>query len=336
MIDLTTSYLGMELKSPLVASASPLTEDIDNIIRIEEAGASAIVMHSLFEEQITLESHELDRHLSQGDESFPEALTYFPEMRTYNLGPQGYLEHLARARAAVRDPIIGSLNGVSTGTWTNWVDYAQKIEDAGAHALELNIYFIPTDPQRTGEQVERLYLDLVAAVKRRLSIPLAVKISPYFSSLIYMAHRLEQAGADALVIFNRFYQPDFDLEKLVVVPSLTLSRPHELLLRLHWAAILFPNITADLGITGGVHTALEVLKAMMAGARVAMMTSALLQKGIGHLSTVHKELVSWMSENDYQSIRQMQGSMSHRSVAEPAAFERANYMRVLSSYRPNG
>jgi dihydroorotate dehydrogenase (fumarate) len=332
MIDLTTTYLGLPLRSPLVVSASPLTEDIENIKRMEQAGAAAVVMHSLFEEQITLESRELDCHLSQGAESFPEALTYFPEMAGYNLDPELYTEHVRRAKEAVRIPIIGSLNGVSTGTWTNWVDYARKIEDAGADALELNIYFIPTDPEMTGEQVEQMYLDLVRSVKSRLRIPLAVKIGPYFSSMIHAAIRFAQAGADGLVLFNRFYQPDFDLERLAVVPHLTLSNPHDLLLRLHWVAILFPHIKSDLAITGGVHDALDVLKAMMAGARVAMMTSALLRHGINHLAKVEGDLVSWMEEHEYNSIREMQGSMSHWAVAEPAAFERANYLRVLSSY----
>ena len=332
MIDLTTTYLGLKLKNPLVVSASPLTEDIDNIRRMEDAGAAAVVMHSLFEEQITLERHELDCHLSQGAESFAESLTYFPEMRVYNFGPEGYLKHIRRAKDAVRIPIIGSLNGVSRGTWTNWIDYAHKIEEAGADALELNIYFIPTDPQVTGEQVELRYCDLVRAVKSNLRIPLAVKIGPYFSSMIRMALQLEQAGADALVLFNRFYQPDFDLEHLNVVPQLALSNPYEVLLRLHWAAILFPHLKADLAVTGGVHSGLDVLKAMMAGARVAMMTSALLRNGINHLAQVQAELTAWMEQHEYESVREMQGSMSHRAVAEPAAFERGNYLRVLSSF----
>ena len=332
MSDLTTTYLGIKLKNPLVVSASPLTEDIDNIRRMEDAGAAAVVMHSLFEEQITLERHELDCHLSQGAESFAESLTYFPEMRVYNLGPEGYVKHIRRVKDAVRIPIIGSLNGVSRGTWTNWIDYAHKIEEAGADALELNIYFIPTDPQVTGEQVELRYCDLVRAVKSNLRIPLAVKIGPYFSSMIRMALQLEQAGADALVLFNRFYQPDFDLEHLKVVPQLALSNPYEVLLRLHWAAILFPHLKADLAVTGGVHSGLDVLKAMMAGARVAMMTSALLRNGINHLAQVQAELTAWMEQHEYESVREMQGSMSHRAVAEPAAFERGNYLRVLSSF----
>jgi dihydroorotate dehydrogenase (fumarate) len=332
MIDLTTTYLGLKLRNPLVASASPLTESMDNIKALDEAGAGAIVMHSLFEEQITLESQELDCHLSQGAESYSESLTYFPDMGNYNLGPEGYVAHLRRAKAAVQIPVIGSLNGVSTGTWSNWIDYARKIEDTGADALELNIYFIPTDPQMTGQQIEAMYLELVEAVRKRVHIPLAVKVGPYFSSMMHMGRRFEAAGADALVLFNRFYQPDFDLERLAVVPHLTLSNPSELLLRLHWAAILYPHVTLDLAITGGVHGAVDVLKAMMAGARVAMMTSALLRNGISHLTKVRADLVEWMEKHEYQSIGEMQGSMSHKSVAEPAALERANYLRVLSSY----
>jgi len=292
-----------------------------------------VVMHSLFEEQITIEGNELDCHLSQGAESYAESLSYFPEMRSYNLGPEGYLKHLRRAKDSVKIPVIGSLNGVSTGTWTNWIAYARKIQDAGADALELNVYFIPTDPEMTSQRVEDLYCHLVESVKRNLRIPLAVKINPFFSSMIYMARRLENAGADSLVLFNRFYQPDFDLEHLTVIPHLNLSNSQELLLRLHWVAILFPQIKADLAITGGVHLANDVLKAMMAGARVAMMTSALLKHGICHLSGVLEDLIHWMKQHEYNSIQQMQGSMSLGSVAEPAAFERANYLRVLSSYR---
>jgi dihydroorotate dehydrogenase (fumarate) len=333
MIDLSTRYLGLELRNPIVVSASPLTEDIENIKRMEEAGAAAVVMHSLFEEQITLESNELDCHLCRGAESYAESLNYFPEMDSYNLGPEGYLEHLHRAKEAVKIPIIGSLNGVSTGTWTNWIDYARKIQDAGADALELNIYFIPTDPEMTGDHVEQLYCRLVQSVKRNLRIPLAVKIGPFFSSMMHMARQLEYAGADSLVLFNRFYQPDFDLEHLAVKPQLNLSTPYELRLRLHWVAILFPRLKIDLAITGGVHQAQDVLKAMMAGARVAMMTSALLKNGINHLSSVLRDLSEWLTEHEYKSIRQMQGSMSQWAVAEPSAFERGNYMRVLSSYR---
>jgi dihydroorotate dehydrogenase (fumarate) len=333
MIDLTTKYLGLELKNPLVVSASPLTEDINNIALMEQAGAAAVVMHSLFEEQITIESNELDCHLHQGAESYAESLSYFPEMASYNLGPEAYLAHIRKAKAAVKIPLIGSLNGVSTGTWTNWIDYARKIQDAGADALELNIHFLSTDPKMTSADVEALYVGLVHSVRNSLRIPLAVKIGPWFSSMSNLARQLERAGANALVIFNRFYQPDFDIEESAVVPRLSLSSPQELLLRLHWAAILFPRINADIAITGGVHGGTDVLKAMMAGARVAMMTSALLKNGIGHLKVVLNELVQWMTEHEHNSIREMQGSMSQRSVAEPAAFERGNYLRVLSSFR---
>ena len=329
MIDLTTKYMGMTLKNPLVVSASPLSQDLGNIRRMEDAGASAVVLPSLFEEQILVESNTLDRFLSQGTESFAESLTYMPNMPGYNLGPDDYLEHLRRAKQAVSVPVIGSLNGTSTG---GWVGYAKKIEEAGADALELNIYFIPTDAEMNGGQVEQMYVSLVAQVKASIRIPVAVKIGAYFSSLPHTASRLDQAGANALVLFNRFYQPDFDLENLEVVPNLILSTPHELLLRLNWVAVLFGKLKADMAVTGGVHSGLDVLKSMMAGASVAMMTSALLRNGIGHLATVRTELLHWMEEHEYESIHQMQGSMSQRSVADPSAFQRANYVKVLSSY----
>jgi dihydroorotate dehydrogenase (fumarate) len=329
MPDLSTTYLGLTLRSPLVVSAGPLCERVDNIRRMEDAGAGAVVLHSLFEEQITLESHELDRYLSDGTDSFAESLTYFPDMQGYKLGPDGYLEHIRRAKAAVDIPVIGSLNGVSTG---GWISYARGIEEAGADALELNVYYIPTDPQMAGARVEELCANLVRDVKRSLRIPVAVKIGHFWSAMANLAARLDQAGANALVLFNRFYLPDFDLENLEVVPHLTLSSSYELLLRLHWVAILHGHVRADLAVTGGVHTVEDALKAMMAGARVAMMTSALLKHGIEHLTTLSGQLVEWMEAHEYESIRQMQGSMSYQSVREPAAFERANYMKVLSSY----
>lgn len=329
MIDLTTKYLDMKLKNPLVVSASPLSEDLGNLRRMEDSGAAAIVMPSLFEEQIHVESNTLDHFLHQGTESFAESLTYFPDLTGYNMGPEGYLEQLRLAKRAVSIPVIGSLNGSSTG---GWLDYAKKIQDAGADALELNIYLISTDPATSGEHVEQLYVDLLSKVKASLRIPVAVKIGAYFSSLPHTAQRLAEAGASGLVLFNRFYQPDFDLENLEVVPNLILSTPHELLLRLTWVAVLFGKIHADLAITGGVHTGVDVVKSMMAGARVAMMTSALYKHGIGHLATVRSELLKWMEEHEYESIQQMQGSMSQRSVADPSAFQRANYVKVLSSY----
>lgn len=329
MTDLATTYLGLCLKNPLVVSASPLCEEISNIRQMEDSGAAAVVLHSLFEEQIELESHELDRHLSSGAESYAESLTYFPDMTRYNFGPDGYLEHIRRAKGAVEIPIIASLNGISPG---GWIRYAKNIEEAGAAGLELNIYYLPTDPEMTSAQVEQMYCDLVTQVKSSVRFPVAVKLSPTFSALANMARRLDQAGADALVLFNRFYQPDFDLENLEVVPHLVLSGSSELNLRLHWVAILSSHLRADLAVTGGVHTAQDVLKAMMAGARVVMMTSALLKNGIGHLNRVHADLLAWMEEHQYESVRQMQGSMAWRSVANPDVFERANYMRVLSSY----
>jgi dihydroorotate dehydrogenase (fumarate) len=329
MADLTTTYLGMQLKNPLVASASPLSEDLGNLRKMEDAGAAAVVFHSLFEEQINLESHELDRFLGAGTESFPESLTYLPELNWYNRGPDGYLEHLYRVKRAVQLPVIASLNGASAGGWTK---YARKMEQAGADALELNIYFVAANPEMTSTEVERTYCELVREVTSSVKIPVAVKVSPYFTAMANMAGRLEHAGAKALVLFNRFYQPDFDLEKLEVEPRLSLSNPYELLLRLHWVAILYDHVNADLAVTGGVHSAEDVLKAMMAGARVAMMTSALLKHGIEHVAHVLGDLGGWMEEHEYESIRQMQGSMSMRSVANPSAFERANYMRVLSDY----
>ena len=329
MSDLSTSYLGLTLASPLVASAGPLSESVDNIRAMEDAGAAAVVLHSLFEEQLDVESTHLDRYLTHGAESYAEALDYFPDLTGYNLGPDGYLEHVRRAKEAVGIPIIGSLNGVSTG---GWIEFAKKIEQAGADALELNVYYIPTDPALTGTRVEQMYVDLVRDVKRSVSIPVAVKLGHAFTALANVAHQLDVVGADGLVLFNRFYLPDFDLEQLEVTPRLTLSSPHEVLVRLHWVAILYGHVRADLAVTGGVHGSAQVVKAMMAGARVAMMTSALLQNGIAHLARVRADVLEWMEAHEYASIAQMQGSMSYRSVAEPAAFERANYMKLLSSY----
>jgi len=329
MTDLSTSYLGLTLKNPLVVSPSPLCEDLGAIRKMEEAGASAVVLHSLFEEQLTLDSQDLDRFLASGTESFAEALSYFPDMGQFKLGPEAYLEHIRKAKAAVQIPIIGSLNGISTG---GWIDFAKKIEQAGADALELNVYYIPTDAEMSAAQVEKMYADLVHDVRASIRIPVAVKLGPYFSSMASMAHRLEQAGTNGLVLFNRFYQPDFDLEKLEVVPNLNLSRSTDLRLRLTWVGILYGKIKADMAITGGVHTAEDVIKSMMAGAKVAMMTSALLKQGIDHLKTVCADVVRWMEAHEYASIQQMQGSMSQKAVAQPTAFVRANYMKVLRSY----
>ncbi len=328
-MDLSTKYLGLNLKNPLVVSATPLTEDIGNIKKMEDAGAAAVVMHSLFEEQIALESMELDRHLSSGAESYAESLSYFPDLASYKIGPEAYLEQIGKAKAAVKIPVIASLNGTSSGGWTR---YAKKMEEAGADALELNIYTIPTSLDVSGQQVEDAHVKLVREVKASVGIPVAVKLGPYFTAMANVAQRMEQAGANGLVLFNRFYQPDFDLEALEIVPSLQLSNSYELLTRLHWVAILSGRVKTDLAVTGGVHTSYDVLKAMMAGAQVVEMASAVLKKGIDYLKTVQSELVTWMEEHEYESIKQMQGSMSQRSVADPNSFLRANYLKVLSSY----
>jgi dihydroorotate dehydrogenase (fumarate) len=328
-IDLSTTYLGLKLKNPLVASSSPMCEDVGNVRRMEDAGAAAVVLHSLFEEQIDIDNDELDRFLTESADTSAESLSHFPEMTGHVTGPDAYLKHIVKCKQAVRIPIVASLNGTSTG---GWLGYAKQMEQAGADALELNIYNIPVDPNRTGEQVEQQYIDLVKAVKAEVKIPVAVKLGPYFSSMANMAKKLDAAGANGMVLFNRFYQPDYNLETLEVVPNLILSNSHELFLRLHWIAVIYGTVKADLALTGGVHTAADVVKSMMAGARIAMMTSALLKRGITYLDTLCTELLIWMGEHEYDSIKQMQGSMSRNAVPQPGAFERANYMKVLSSY----
>jgi dihydroorotate dehydrogenase (fumarate) len=330
--DLTTTYLGLPLKNPVVASASPLSRDLEGIRRLEDAGAAAVVLPSLFEEQITQESRELDHFLSYGADSFAEALSYFPEMEGYNTGPEGYLNLIRQAKQSVEIPVIASLNGVSRGGWTQ---YARLMEQAGADALELNIYYIATDPSMSSGVVERMYVDVIREVRASLQIQLAVKVGPYFSSMAQMAGSMAAAGADALVLFNRFYQPDFDLQNLEVVPHLVLSSSDELRLPLRWIAILYGRIPVDFAITSGVHTHEDVLKAMMAGANVAMMASELLENGVGRIGEVLHNMGQWMEANEYESVAQMRGSMSQRHVAEPAAFERANYMKVLHSFRPD-
>jgi dihydroorotate dehydrogenase (fumarate) len=328
-IDLSTTYLGLKLKNPLVASSSPMCQDVGNVRRMEDAGASAVVLQSLFEEQIDIDESELDRFLTESAAVSAEATTNFPELMRPVMGPEAYLAHIAKCKQAVKIPIIASLNGTTNG---GWLSYAKQMQQAGADALELNIYHIAVDPDVTAEQVEQKYVDLVKAMKKEVSIPVAVKLGPYFSSMTNFAKKLDAAGADALVLFNRFYQPDYNLESLEVVPNLILSNPYELLLRLHWTAVIYGQVKADLAITGGVHSATDVVKSMMAGAKIAMMTSALLKRGITYLDTISTELLVWLGEHEYDSIRQMQGSMSRNAVPQPAAFERANYMRVLSSY----
>jgi dihydroorotate dehydrogenase (fumarate) len=329
MSDLSTKYLGLNLKSPLLASASPLCESVDNIKRLEDHNLAAVVLPSLFEEQLELESLSVDSDLARGAESFPESATFFPDLQTYNLGPDGYLELIRHAKESVKIPIIASLNGVSTG---GWLQYAQLMEEAGADAIELNIYAIATDPAISGSEMEQGYIELVRHLKRRIRIPVAVKLSPFFSAPANMGIRFDEARADAIVLFNRFYQPDFDIEQLEITPSLTLSRPEDLLMRLHWTALLYGHVRADLGITGGVHSSRDVIKCILAGAKVAFMTSALLRNGVHHAAHVISELDRWLEEHEYKSVQQMCGSMSHGAVPDPSAYERGNYMKVLSSY----
>jgi dihydroorotate dehydrogenase (fumarate) len=330
MTDLSTTYLGLNLKNPLVASASPLSKNIDRARKLEEAGASAIVMYSLFEEQIIHESLELDHYLTRGTDSFAEAMSYLPDGGVYSVGPEKYLNQVAGLKKALKIPVIGSLNGVSKGGWTS---YAKQIQDAGADALELNLYYIPTDLDLTAQELENAQVELVAQVKSAISIPLAVKLSPFITALPNFARRIVEAGANGLVLFNRFYQPDFDLNELKIVPSLDLSTSAEMRLPLRWISILHGKVNADFALTSGVHTANDVLKTMMAGAKVAMMASNLLRNGEQVLPSMLTELETWMKEREYSSIKQMQGSMSQKSVKEPAAFERANYMNVLNSFR---
>lgn len=330
-MNLTTSYLGMLLKNPIVASSSPLSHSVDSIRRLEDAGAAAVVMYSLFEEQIGFDSYYIDYHLTQGIDSYAESISYFPDMQSYNVGPEEYLDLIRQAKQAVDIPVIGSLNGASVGGWT---DYATLIEEAGADALELNVYYLPANTEVTGDNVEALYLDILAAVREAVTIPVAIKLSPFFSSVPNMANCLSQHGADGLVLFNRFYQPDFDLEKLEVAPRLVLSNSNELRLPLRWVAILYGRVNADLAITSGVHTSQDVLKGLMAGARVTMMASELLQNGMRRIGQVLNEVVTWLNEHEYESVTQMIGAMSQKHCAEPAAFERANYMKMLQSYRP--
>jgi len=329
-MDLTTTYLGLKLKNPIVPSASPLSYTLEGMKQLEDAGASAIVMYSLFEEQIAHETSELLHYLAQGTESYGEALTYFPDVQQFNTGPEEYLELIKEAKDNIGIPIIGSLNGVSVGGWTN---YAKKIEDAGADALELNVYYIPTDPDIPGEEIEKQYIELLKSIKKSIRIPVAVKLSPYFSAMANIAKKLDASGADGLVLFNRFYQPDIDLETLEVSPSVNLSTQQEMRLPLRWIAILYGHVKASLAATSGIYDAEDVIKMLMAGADVTMMCSALLKHGPDYITKVLNDIEKWMTENEYQSVSQMKGSLSQKSVADPAAFERANYMKSLYSYK---
>ncbi len=329
-MDLSTTYMGLKLKNPIVPSASPMSRDINIIKALEDAGASAIVLHSLFEEQITHEALELNYLTTQGNESYAEAVTYFPQANEYHLGPDDYLEHIQKAKKAVNIPIIGSLNGVTAG---GWLEYAKNIEQAGADGLELNVYYIPTDPKYSGADIENLYVEILKIVRSEVNIPVAVKLSPFFSSMANIAKKLDDNGANALVLFNRFYQPDIDLETLDVIPNIFLSTPQAMRVPLRWIAILHGKIKADIAATSGVHNADDVLKMLMVGSNVTMMCSALLQQGPYWITKVLKDMETWMEEHEYTSVKQMIGSMSHKSVKEPAAFERANYMKVLNSYK---
>jgi len=329
-MDLTTKYMGLELKNPLVPSAAaPLSSDLGTIRALEDAGASAIVMFSLFEEQINREAEELDHYLVRSTDSYAEAITYFPDLEHYNLGPDEYMEHIAITKEAVDIPVIGSLNGVSPGGWT---DYAKKIEQAGADALEVNLYYIPAKPDVAAGDVERNYVDVLAEVKRSVTIPVAMKLHPFFSSMFDTAMKLDEAGADGLVLFNRFYQPDIDLEMLEVKPSIQLSSPVEIRLPLRWIAILYGNVDSSLAATSGIHDAASVLKCLMVGADVTMLCSELLRRGPSRLGQIEADIRNWMEEHEYDSIEMMKGSMSHRSCPEPAAFERANYMKTIQSF----
>jgi len=329
-MDITTKYMGMNLRSPIVVSASPLSEDVANIKKMEDAGAAAVILYSLFEEQILLEQKEVFYHTTAGTYSFAEALTYFPEADEYRVGPDGYLDLIRKAKEAVNIPIIASLNGSTNG---GWIDYAKKMQDAGADAIELNIYYIPTDMNLSSLEIENNYIEIVKHVKSAVSIPVAVKLSPFFTNMANLAKRIDDAGADALVLFNRFYQPDIDLDNLEVRPQIQLSHSSAARLPMRWIAILKGRIKADLAATSGIQSSDDVIKMLLSGANVTMMCSALLKNGIYHISQVEKEIIEWMTEKEYESVQQMQGSMSQQNVADPSAFERAQYMKALTNYR---
>jgi dihydroorotate dehydrogenase (fumarate) len=329
-MDLTSKYLGMTLKNPLVVSASPISKEIDNIKKAEDAGAAAIVLYSLFEEQLILEQKEIFYHTTQHNEITPEATSFFPEPSEFKLGPEEYLEHIAKTKSAVNIPVIASLNGKTEGGWT---DYAKKMQDAGADAIELNIYNIPTDTMLPSEAIENRYLNILKAVKSAVSIPVALKLSPFFTNMASMAKRFDEAGADALVLFNRFYQPDINLNDLEVVPNLDLSTSADIKIPLRWIAILKDRVKADLAATSGVHTGEDAIKYLMVGANAVMMCSSLLKNGIYHLKTVLDQMQSWMEAKEYESVAQMQGSMSQSKIGNPESFERAQYMRAINNYK---
>lgn len=329
-MDLTTTYLGMTLKTPLVPSASPLSDDLDNIKKMEDAGASAVVLPSLFEEQLRAERFELHHHLSTAKDSFAEAQSFFPEPSEFHVGPEEYLNHIRKARKAVRIPIIASLNGSSPGGWT---DFAKQIEQAGANALELNVYYIPTEIEKSSGEVEQTYLDILSAVKSAVKFPVAMKLSPFFSNFARMAKRLDDAGVNGLVLFNRFYQPDIELETLEVRPDVLLSTPQALRLPLRWIAILYGKIRADMAATSGIHHGEDAIKMLMVGAKVTMLCSALFRYGIDRIRVIEQEMRAWLEEHEYESLGQLRGSMSQLKCENPSAFERAQYIRVLQTYK---
>jgi len=330
MIDLSTKYLGLDLKNPLVASSSPLSTHIETLQELEQSGIAAVVVYSLFEEQIIHESRERDHYLSRDTESFAEALTYLPDIGRYSTGPESYVKHIAKIKNAIDIPVIGSLNGISTG---GWIEYARKIAAAGADALELNLYYLPTDPEITSSQLENAYLHLVENIRKKLNIPLAVKLSPSFTALPHFVKGLAAAGADGVVLFNRFYQPDFDLDSLSIVPNLQLSTSSDLRIPLRWIALLYGRVDVDMALTSGIHTGEDIVKSIMAGANVAMTASALLRNGINHVTKMLSEMENWLVTHEYQSTDQMRGSMSQKHAGNPAAFERANYMKVLGALK---
>ncbi len=327
-MNLTTTYLGFKLRTPLVPSASPLSEKIDNIKRMEDAGAPAIVFHSLFEEQVRRDRHDLQYYLDQGRESNAEALSYFPDHAEFKVGPEAYLEHIAEAKAAVGIPIIGSLNGTTFG---GWMKYAQQIEQAGADALELNIYSIPGDPEQSAEEIEASYLTILASVKAQVKIPVAVKLSPYFTNFAQFARRADRHGADALVLFNRFYQPDIELETLEISPNVLLSTPMAMRLPMRWIAMLYGRIGANLAATSGIHRATDALKMLMAGADVTMLCSVLLRRGIEHITVIERAMSEWMEDHEYESVEQLKGSMSQQNCPDPSRLRTRAILRALAT-----
>ena len=328
-MDLQTTYCGLKLKSPLVVSASPLSEELSNIKFMEDSGASAVVLYSLFEEQLTMDAHALHYHTTEWSESHAEATSYFPEPDEYKLGPEEYLEHIMKAKSIVDMPVIASLNAAHHGSWE---DFAIKIEEAGADALELNIYYIPNDFNLSGDQVEQNYLDILKAVKKKINIPVVLKLSPYFSNLVHMAKKLDVAGVDGLVLFNRFYQPDIDLQTLEVKSDIVLSKSYDIRMPMRWIAILKGRINASLAATTGIHTGYDVLKLLMTGADACMLNSILIKKGIKELRNVQKQMLEWMEFNEYESVEQLKGSMSQMNTPNPEAFERAQYMKAITNY----